>query len=51
LGASDDLQRVELQVFHGAHGLLCSLEAAPTPPWPQALLAEDETTGYVNVDG
>ena len=51
LAAGDDLQRVELQVLHRAHGLLRALDAAPAPPGPQALLAEDEATGGVEVDG
>ena len=51
LAASDDLQRVELQVLHRAHGLLGALDAAPAPPGPQALLAEDEATGCIDVDG
>jgi len=51
LAASDDLQRVELQVLDLPHGLLRALDTAPAPPGPQALLAEDETTGYINVDG
>ena len=32
MAASDDLQRVELQVLHRAHGLFRALEAAPPPP-------------------
>jgi hypothetical protein len=40
-----------LQVFDRAHGLLCALDAAPTPPGPQALLAEYETPGCVDVNG
>src|SRR5579871_5589860 len=32
LAARDDLQRVELQVLHGAHGSLSTLEASPAPP-------------------
>jgi hypothetical protein len=34
MAARDDLQRVELQVFDRAHGLLCALDAAPTAPGP-----------------
>ncbi len=51
LAAGDDLQRVELQILHRAHGLLGAHEAAPAPPGPQALLAEDEATGRLDVDG
>ncbi len=51
MAARDDLQRVELQVLHRAHGLLRALDAAPAPPGPQALLAEDEATGGLEVDG
>ena len=51
LAAGDDLQRVELQVFHGAHGLLDARQAAPAPPRPQALPAEDIATGGFDVDG
>ncbi len=51
MAASDDLQRVELQVLDRAHGLLGALDAAPAPPGPQALLAEDEATGCIDVDG
>ncbi len=51
LAARDDVQRVELQVLHRAHGLLGALDASPAPPRPQALLAEDEATGYIDVDG
>ena len=50
LAARDDLQRVELQVLHRAHGLLGALEAAPAPPGPQALLAEDEAAGDLERD-
>ena len=34
LAARNDLQRIQLQVFHRAHRLLCALDAAPTPPGP-----------------
>ncbi|HEX6478690.1 MAG TPA: hypothetical protein VF043_07585 [Ktedonobacteraceae bacterium] len=51
LAARDDLQRVELQVLHGAHGLLGALNALPAPSGPQALLAQDEETGGLNGDG
>lgn len=51
MAARDDLQRVELQVFHRAHGLLGARDASPAPPGPQALLAEDEATGCINIDG
>src|SRR3990172_8643975 len=50
VAASDDLQRVELQVLHGAHGFFRTLDAAPAPPRPQALLAENEATRYFDVD-
>jgi hypothetical protein len=39
-----------LQVLHRAHGPLGALEAAPAPPRPQALFAEDEATGGYDVD-
>ena len=51
MAASDDLQRIELQVLHRAHGLLGALDAAPAPPWPQTLLGEDEAAGCVDIDG
>jgi hypothetical protein len=51
LAAREDVQRVELQVLHRAHGLLGALDASPAPPGPQALLAEDEATGCLDVDG
>jgi hypothetical protein len=51
LAARDDLQRVELQVLHGAHGSLGALDASPASSWPQALLAQDEATGSLDIDG
>ena len=51
VAARDDLQWVELQVLHRAHGLLGACDAVPAPPRPQALLAEDEATGRLDVDG
>src|SRR2546421_9419730 len=51
LAAREDVQRVELQVLHRAHGLLGALDASPAPPGPQALLAKDETTGGLAGDG
>ena len=51
VAAGDDLQRVELQVFHRTHGLVGALKAVPAPPRPQALLAENEATGGRDVDG
>ncbi len=51
LAAGDDLQWIELQVFHGAHRLRCTRESAPAPSGPQTLLAEDEATGCLHVDG
>ena len=47
----DDLQRVELQVLHHSHGLLTALDSLPASAGPQSLLAEDVTTGCVDVDG
>ncbi len=51
LAARDDVQGVELQVLHRAHGSLGALDASPAPPGPQALLAEDEATGCLAGDG
>ena len=51
LAAGDDLQRIKLQELHRAHGSLRALEAAPTPPRPQALFAKDKATRCVEVDG
>ena len=34
MAARDDLERIQLQVFDRAHGLLCALDAAPAPPGP-----------------
>jgi hypothetical protein len=51
LAAREDLQRVELQVLHRAHGSLGALDAEPSPPGPQALLAEDEAMGCLAGDG
>jgi len=51
LAAREDVQRVELQVLHRAHGLLGALDASPAPSGPQALLAEDEATGGLDGDG
>ncbi len=51
VAASDDLQRVELQILHRAHGLLGARAAAPAPPRPQALLAQNEAAGCLDVDG
>ncbi len=51
LAASEDVQRVELQVLHRAHGLLGARDASPAPPGPQTLLAEDEATGCLDGDG
>jgi len=45
LTAGDDLQRVELQVFHLAHGQRHALNAVPASAGPKALFAEDETAG------
>ncbi len=51
LAASEDAQRVELQVLHRAHGSLGALDASPAPSGPQALLTEDEATGCLDGDG
>src|SRR2546423_2475501 len=51
LAARQDLQRVELQVLHGAHGRLGALAASPASSGPQALLAQDEATGGLDGDG
>src|SRR5215207_7250265 len=51
MAARDNLQRVELQVLHRAHGLLGALDTSPAPPWPQTLLAKNEATGCIDVDG
>jgi hypothetical protein len=51
LTARNDLQRVELQVLDRAHRLLRALTAAPAPPRPQTLLAEDKPAGRIDVDG
>src|SRR5688572_3705109 len=42
MAAGDDLQRIKLQVIYRLHSLLRTLDAAPAPTRPQALLAEDE---------
>src|ERR1044071_4652511 len=48
--AMEYLQGVELQILHRTHGLFRPLKATPASPGPQALLAEDEATGRVDVD-
>src|SRR5215510_8880945 len=34
MAARDDLERIQLQVFYGAHGLLCTFDTAPASPGP-----------------
>jgi hypothetical protein len=51
LAASDHLERIELQILHGAHGLFGPLAAAPAPPGLQSLLAKDEAPGDIDIDG
>ena len=51
MAASDDLQRIKLQVLYLAHGLLGPFDASPPPPGPQALFAQDEAAGSISVDG
>ena len=51
LAARENLQRVQLQVLHGAHGSLAARDASPAPPGPQTLLAQHEATGDLDVDG
>jgi hypothetical protein len=51
VAARNDLQRIELQVLHRTHGLFGALAAAPAPPGPQALFAENEAPGRFEVDG
>ena len=50
LAAGDNLQRIELQVFHGAHGVYCTHVATPAPTRPQALFAENEPAGSIDVN-
>jgi len=51
VAAGDDLQRVELQIFHGPHGCLGAFCAAPAPARPQALSAENKSSGGFDGDG
>src|SRR5215831_1112558 len=43
LAACDNLQRVELEILHRAHGELGAAAASPTSARPKALLAENES--------
>ncbi|HJQ13952.1 MAG TPA: hypothetical protein VJ830_04315 [Anaerolineales bacterium] len=51
VAAGNDLQRVELEVLDGAHRLLRAFQPAPAPTGPYPLLAKDETTGCLEVNG
>src|SRR5215469_14131891 len=43
LAACNNLQRVELEILHRAHGELGAAAASPSPARPKALLAENES--------
>src|SRR5262249_26513516 len=43
VAARDNLQRVELEILHRAHGELGAAAAAPSSARPKALFAEDES--------
>jgi hypothetical protein len=50
MSASNDLQRVKLQIFDSANGLIDSPDTAPAAARPQTLLTQDKSAGDIDVN-